>query len=146
MSGVTLDELLKEVGVTSMQLDKKCTNEHLHEIALFLTSWRTLAPHLGLSSEMEAVDRDAHSEKEKSQKILKSWKTKFAFKATYRMLVEALLKIGSADLAEQVCRFLVSQQPSEDVSKFNYSLLYWLFQQHSGYSDCRKNEERMTVG
>ena len=71
MSGVTLDELLKEVGITHMQLDEKCTNEHLHNIALFLKSWRTLAPHLWLSSsEVEAVDRDAHSEKERRQHYL----------------------------------------------------------------------------
>ena len=126
MSGVTLNELLEEVGVTSMQLDEKCTNEHLHDIALFLTSWRTLAPCLGLSSEVEAVDRDAHNEKEKRQKFLETWKAKFAFKAKYKVLVEALLKIGSADQAEKVCHLLVSQRPSKDVSKFK--LLHWLFQ------------------
>ena len=46
---------------------------------------------------------------------LELWKDKFAFKAKFRVLVEALLKIGSADQAEQVCRLLVSQQPSESV-------------------------------
>ena len=126
MSEITLDELLKEVGVTSMQLDEKCTNEHLHDIALFLTSWRTLAPRLGLSSEVEAVDRDAYNEKEKRQKFLETWKAKFAFKAKYKVLVEALLKIDSADQAEKVCHLLVSQRPSKDVSKFK--LLHWLFQ------------------
>ena len=116
MSGVTLDELLKEVGITYMQLDEKCTNEHLHDIALFLTSWRTLAIYLQLSSsEVEAVDEDAHSEKERKLKCLELWKDKFAFKARFRVLVEALLKIGSADQAEQVCRLLVSQQPSKSV-------------------------------
>ena len=121
MSGVTLDELLKEVGITHKQLNEKCTNEHLHDIALFLKSWRTLAPQLGLSSsEVEAVEGNAHSEKERRQKFLESWKAKFAFKATYRVLVEALLKIGNADQAEQVCCFLVSQQPSKYVSKFKF--------------------------
>ena len=124
MSGVTLDELLKEVGITHMQLEEKCTNEHLHGISLSLKSWRTLAPQLGLSSsEVEAVDRDAHSEKERRQKCLESWKAKFAFAATYRVLVEALLEIGNADQAEEVCRLLVSQRASKDVSKFKCLLL-----------------------
>ena len=113
MSGVTLDELLKHVGLTDKQLDETCTHEHLRDIALFLTSWRTLAPQLELSSEVEAIEKDAHSEKERMQKFLEAWKAKFAFKATYRVLVEALLKIGSADQAQQVCDSLVSQQPSE---------------------------------
>ena len=127
MSGVTLDELLENVGITHMQLKKKCTNEHLHGIALSLKSWRTLAPHLGLSSdEVEVVDRDAHSEKERRQKCLESWKAKFAFAATYRVLVEALLKNGNADQAEEVCRLLVSQQPSKDMSMFLFYYCIWV--------------------
>ena len=113
MSGVTLDELLKHVGLTDEQLDETCTHEHLRGIALFLMSWRTLAPQLELSSKVDAIEKDAHSEEERKQKFFEAWKAKFAFKATYRVLVEALLKIGSADQAEQVCRSLVSQQPSE---------------------------------
>lgn len=124
MSGVTLDELLKEVGITHKQLEEKCTNEHLHDIALFLKSWRTLAPQLGLSDEVEAVERNSHGEEEKRQKFLELWKAKFAFKVKFKVLVEALLKIGRADQAEEVCRLLVSQQPSKDVSKFKYSLLH----------------------
>ena len=123
MSGVTLDELLKEVGITHKQLKEKCTNEHLHGIALSLKSWRTLAPHLRLSSsEVEAVDKDAHSEKERRQKFLELWKDKFAFTATYKVLVEALLENGNADQAEEVCRLLVSQQPSKDMSMFLFEI------------------------
>ena len=114
MSGVTLDELLKEVGVTPSQLDVTCTREHLQDIALFLESWRTVAPYLGLSeTEVEEVERDGTEEKVKRQKILGSWYAKFAFKAKYRVLIEALLKIGRADQAMKVCRVLVSQHPKE---------------------------------
>ena len=126
MAGVTLDELLTEVGITHMQLEEKC-DEHLHDIALFLTSWRTLAPHLGLSSsEVEAVERDAHSEKERRQKFLESWKDNVGFKAKFRVLVEALLKIGRADQAEKVCRLLVSQQPSKNMSMFLFYYCIWV--------------------
>ena len=108
--GVTLDELLEEEGVTPAQLDKACTSEHLKDIALFLESWRTVAPHLGLSNvDAEEVERDGTEEKEKRQKILQVWKARLAFKATYIVLVKALLKIGRADLAEQVCHLLVQQ-------------------------------------
>lgn len=117
MSGVTLDELCAEVGVTLTQLDKVCTSEHLRDIALFLDSWRNVVPHLGLSSaEVEAVKIDANSEEERRQKIFETWKAKFAFKAKYRVLIEALLKIGRADLAEKVCYVIVPQQPIEGVS------------------------------
>lgn len=110
MSGVTLDEILEKVGVTPAQLDNDCTREHLQDVALFLESWRTVAPYLGLSStEVEEVERDGTEEKAKKQKILYVWYAKFAFKAKYRVLVEALLKIGQADQAVKVCRLLVSR-------------------------------------
>jgi len=116
--GVTLDELLEEVGVSPAQLDKACTREHLQDIALFLESWRTVAPHLGLSRiQVEQVERDGTEENEKRLKFLESWKGKFAFKAKYIVLVKALLKISRADQAEQVCRLLV-QQPERGIPFF----------------------------
>jgi len=114
MSEVTPDELLKEVGISPTQLNKPCTREHLQDIALFLESWRTVARHLGLSKvQVEDVECDASAEKEKRQAFLESWKAKLGFKATYMVIVEALLKMGRADQAEQVCRVLVPQQPKE---------------------------------
>jgi len=118
MSGVTLDELLEEVGVSPGQLDKACTSEHLRDIALFLDSWRTVAPFLELSKvQVEQVERDGTEENEKRLKFLESWKGNFAFKAKYIVLVKALLKISRADQAEQVCRLLV-QQPEKGILFF----------------------------
>lgn len=111
MSRVTLDELLKKVGIVPSQLDEPCTDQHLQDIALFLKSWRTVARHLGLSNaKVEEVERDGMNEKEKKLKILESWKAKFAFKANYRMLIEILLKCEEAYQAEQVCHLLESQK------------------------------------
>ena len=125
MSGVTLDELLKEVGVSSSQLDKACTSEHLRDIALFLESWRIVAPQLGLSKvQVEDIERDGTEEKEKRQKILECWKAKFVFKAKYTTLVTALLKIGRADQAEQVCHLLV-QQHKEGIPFIGGGILGW---------------------
>jgi len=107
MSKITLSELLKETKVLPTQLGKTCTTEHLRDIALFLESWQTVASHLGLSTtDVEQVERDAASEEIKRQKVLEMWKNRWAFKATYRVLIEALLKIGHADQAEKVCRLL----------------------------------------
>ena len=134
MSGVTLDELCMEVGVTLTQLNKTCTDEHIRDIALFLESWSHVAPHLGLSdAEVEAAKLNANSEEERRRKILAKWKAKFAFKAKYRVLVEALLKIGRADQAEKVCRVLVPQQPIEGESMSSFMHL-WLWS--SSFTHC----------
>lgn len=118
MSGVTLHELCDKKGITLAQLDKQCTTEHVRDVSLFLQSWRNVAPHLGLSSaEIEAAEMNANSEEERRRKILEAWSAKFDFKATYRVLIEALLKTGRADQAVRVCHVLVSQQPIEGLSQ-----------------------------
>ena len=143
MSGVTLDELLEEVDVSPAQLDKACTSEHLRDIALFLDSWRTVAPYLELSKvQVEQVERDGTEENEKRLKFLESWKGNFAFKAKYIVLVKALLKISRADQAEQVCRVLV-QQPEKGIPclwggggsthVFCYARLAWLCHRYKTY-------------
>ena len=58
-----------------------------------------IAPHLGVSAD----GHDSINPKEKNQ-----WKQRFAFKATYKCLVEVLLEVGRADVAEKVCSLLVS--------------------------------------
>ena len=115
-AGVTLNELLKEVRVAPEQLDETCTGEHIRSIALFLVSWREVAPYLGLSTaDVETSEGNSRSEQEKKQKILELWSAKFAFKARYRTLIEGLLKIGRADQAQKICCLLVPQQTNEGV-------------------------------
>ena len=125
---MTLDELCTEVGVTLNQLNKTCSSEHIQDIALFLESWRSVASRLGLSdAEVEAAKMNATSEEERRQKILATWKAKFAFKAKYRVLIEVLLKIGRADQAEKVCRVLIPEQPIEGVSVLNILIVILTF-------------------
>ena len=107
MAAITLEELLKKVCVHSEKLDESTSDDHLLEIALFLTSWRIVAPYLGLSDiDVNDVEREGRNEQEKRRKALQKWKGKFVFKATYRKLVEVLLSLAMADVAEKVCCLL----------------------------------------
>ena len=108
MAEITLDDLLKETKIYPEKLDKCISDHHhLHEIALFLTSWRTVASHLKLNeSDLDAIEREGEDEQEKRLKALQKWKAKFGFKATYKKLVEVLLSLAKADVAEKVCRLL----------------------------------------
>ena len=113
MHGEIICQVTKRGGYSS-QLDDEWTREQIQYIALFLESWQTVAPHLGLSTvEVEEVKKDGREEKVKRQKLPESWKTKFAFKAKYRMLIVALLKIGQTDQVQQVCHVLLSQHSKE---------------------------------
>ena len=104
MAAVALDELLKQVGVHSEKLNESISDDHLRIIALFLTSWRTVASHLHLDEyDLGYAEQGGRRVKDKSLKALQIWKGKFGFKATYRKLVEVLLSLAMADVAEKVC-------------------------------------------
>ena len=107
MAAVTVEELLKETELCPEKLDKRTTDDHLREIALFLTSWRKVVAYLELSkNDLDDVEQEGKDEQEKRLKALQKWKGKFAFKATYRKLVEVLLSLSMADVAEKVCQLL----------------------------------------
>ena len=116
MAAVTLEELLKEVGVRPEILDESISDNHILVIASVLTSWRKVAAHLGLSEiDLDSLDQEGKSEQEKKLEALLKWKGRYAFKATYKKLIESLLSLAMADVAEKVCHLLKGMSPSSCV-------------------------------
>ena len=94
---------MQEVGVPPEKLNESISDDHLREIALFLTSWRTVTSHLDLDeNDLDNVEQEGKDEQDKRIKALQIWKGKFGFKATYRMLVGVLLSLAMADVAKKV--------------------------------------------
>ena len=107
MAAITLEELVKEVGVPPEKLNDSISDDHLRAIAIFLTTWRKVAAYLELSeTDLEDIEQEEKDEHMKKLKALQKWKGKFGFKATYQKLVEVLLSLAMADVAEKVCRLL----------------------------------------
>ena len=100
---------MKAVRIPLTLLDQECSDKHLKSISLFLDRG-SVAPHLGLSEiDIQDIDCDKRKEAEKRLQTLEKWKRKYAFKATYRKLVEILLDIGDASSAQKVCKLLQLQ-------------------------------------
>ena len=107
MPAITLEELLKKVGVCPEKLNESISDDHVCAIALFLPSWQTVATYLELSEkDLDDVEQGGKDEQDKRLKSLQKWKGKFGFKATYRKLVEVLLSLAMAKIAEKVCCLL----------------------------------------
>ena len=120
MAGVTFEELTAHVGISADELNKPCSDEHITSISLFLTNWQTIAPLLGLSeTDEEDVEEEGKKTQDKRYKILRRWKAKNLFKATYRVIVDVFLMLGRADLADKVCRLLVDGGTCKLVELFN---------------------------
>ena len=99
------------MGLSNADLDTKCSDEDLTSLATKISSWESVARFLGLK-ETDIVDiTDKHvSEKESAHLMLKRWKERLGFKATFRVLVEVFLEnLTNAHMAEQVCRQLKSK-------------------------------------
>ena len=108
MAGITFEELIAYVGISADELNMPCSEEHITSISLFLPNWQTVAPHLGLTeTDEEDVEEEGKKTQDKRYKMLRRWKAKNLFKATYRVLVDVFLELRRADLAEKVCRLLI---------------------------------------
>ena len=106
VKAVTIDELVEAVGLLPEQLDQKCSDEDLKTVSKFL-DWRGISPHSGLNdTDQSDIEQDGKDESDRRLRALQKWKTRFGFKATYRMLVQAYLAIDNVDHAERVCHVL----------------------------------------
>ena len=108
---ITVEELEERYQIPQGFLDDTFTDEHAREFALSVDSWELLASHLDLSEQqIEAIKIDNESQEVKRLKVLNKWKQKFAYRATYRRLLEVLLSIDRKDLACNVCELVTSKQ------------------------------------
>ena len=96
-----------EAGVSVHSLSKKCSKEVLPDVAKLCVDWQLIANHLKLTeAEIAAIDGDNRTVEEKRIAMLQKWKEKLAFRATYGVLIEALLAAGKASSAVDVAKII----------------------------------------
>ena len=106
-SGISVQELIDKFQLSTHQLEKELSEEHLREVSRIIDDDEILGPELGLSTaDMTAISSDAKKKEHQRMEMLRKWKQIFAFKATYWKLIEAFLNCKRADCAQNVCQFL----------------------------------------
>ena len=108
----TLEDVADQAGLKTLDiLDQECSQQVLLKLTEYCVQWQLIGFHLKLTeAEISAVDGDYRSVDEKRIGMLGRWKGKFAFKATYRVFIEALLSCGKASDAIDACRAIVSSK------------------------------------
>lgn len=107
---ISLQEVKDRYGLTDQQLGEGVNRQHLREASRFIADHKILGLELGLTSaEMAAINQDQSQELQRLV-MLEKWKQRFAWKATYHKLIDALLKCNRADLVQQVCELLASSK------------------------------------
>ena len=111
-----LSDILRYKNVSARQIEQPCVRTHLIEIARGLTGWESLAPFLGLkiSDEEDIRVQYPGNARKQTEAMLILWKERFGERATYRVLIEAFLKVGKASLAETTCDILTSNPQPPD--------------------------------
>ena len=109
---LTLQDVATQVGLKTLDvLDQECSQQVLLRLAKHCVDWQLTGFHLELTDgEITAVDGDYRSVDEKRIGMVRRWKEKFAFKATYRVFIEALLSCGRASDAVYACKAIVSSK------------------------------------
>ena len=96
-----------EYNLTDGELRAKVSKDHTLDIASFLP-WTAVGEYLpGIDNQdVKDINVDGRDEPDKRRMLLGLWKTRNGGKATYGVLIAALLKARETDQAEEVCKLL----------------------------------------
>jgi hypothetical protein len=113
---ITANELAEEAGLSSNHLDLKFRMDcDPHILAEFCDPWENIGYHLHLNSATINSIRDDNSTTENKRiATLQKWKQIFAHRATYRVLVQALIIIGRAQQALELCCKIKELRPASE--------------------------------
>ena len=91
-------------------IDSRICDDHINKIAhIFFNNWKKLYSHLGMEvKDIEVIEAEPKS----SDKAVILWKQRKGKDATYRHLIDALIKIECREDAETVCEIFKSQKES----------------------------------
>ena len=114
-----MEDLVAEAGVKN--IDQECCNKDLLHLADFCYPWQVVGGHLKLSElELGDIDDDNKSSELKRLGVLQKWKQK-SFKATYRVLVGALISCKRNQQALKVCQYLARKEAEQGTYSSTYS-------------------------
>ena len=106
-TGLSIKEVADHAGVGLDVLSKEFSDAVSLDLANFCVEWKSIGMRVGLTEgDLTAINGDNGTVKEKRVGMLKQWKSKFAFKATYRALIEALLAVGRSAEAIEACEVI----------------------------------------
>ena len=108
----SLDELTK--SVPPEKLNQPCSDEHLLDIALSISNWRSIAPFLGLDEVLVDAIETKNPKDLLAQTIamLRRWREQCGKKATYRKMAKVFWKLQRSDLVAKLTELLTSESES----------------------------------
>lgn len=109
---VSPQDIANKVGLGAKELSKPCEESLFPLLADFVHPWRLVFASLLNVIDLDDVESEntGHSEQEKRIAALHRWKTRNGNRATYELLLKAVLNSGKVDCAESMCQMLLDEQ------------------------------------
>ena len=105
--GISVQDLQKKYKLSKDMLDTEVSKEHLEEASRIIADHEILGAALGLTSAEIIQGRRPEIQR---LEMLRKWKQQWVWKATYRILIEALLKWKRADYARGISELLAQSK------------------------------------
>ncbi len=110
---VALQELMGRYNLTNEQLNREISNPNFSYLAIYFDDVEIYSNAMGLASAEQAdVKRLYHSEGSQAAmlKCLKIWKQHNSSQASYRALLDIILRLGKGDTADKICQQLTQRK------------------------------------
>lgn len=113
-------------GISQEHLKEQVTSEHIRKISLEMTKWEDWGSALELTrTQVEDIDRENRTMHTKRLAVLQVWEESFGSAATYKKLVDALLKFKMRKMAEFVCSLLKTPSVAIPSQEYDTFLLHY---------------------
>ncbi|XP_064401342.1 uncharacterized protein LOC135347321 [Halichondria panicea] len=107
---LTVDIIVREVGIRKEVLDQRCLSEVLEEIGRVLPNWLKYAKVLLSKAQIQGIKTDTNLDYEmRGQKVLEIWLNEY--NTSYRMLVDICLKLKDGETARRICEIVKESNP-----------------------------------
>ncbi len=104
---MTIEELKKHTKVTDSQLDTEIEDSHIRSISEYFENVDDYVMLLGLKPSQQTDVKDLAIRKSTQTAVcemLKLWRRPNPLTATYRALIETLLRANKGDIAVKLCQ------------------------------------------
>ncbi len=107
---VTFQKLIKQYNLTDEQLNSEIEDSDTPKMALCFDDVELYSSAMGLAIAERADVNQSRGTVTAMMKCLQIWKEHNPLQATYRALLDIVLRLGKVDTADQICQQLTQRE------------------------------------
>ncbi len=107
----TADDVIRSMQVPAGLVDQPCSEEHLRELSRHVHDWESIIGSLEFAESVRVVEAKIwrlhpRGLQQQTTEMFLEWRQSNGRRATYKKLIEVLVRLQKIVLAEKVCEIL----------------------------------------